>query len=471
MWRAVNVHEPIERGGASAPVPLGLSSPSDEIVSPAAGQRLLVLLKQPGAAEAAVEIARRFPDATTYATLPIAVLALDSERSAQLATIPGVHGTVALPASFDRAETLIVGFDALRQIHLAARAGDGQVGGMRAEDGGYPVLVRGQDGWRIEPDLDLGLDTAAALMPVINFSIGTTSIRQPALPHDPINVTTAAVADDQLIVAAAGNSWQREDRETLSAWAEMPWVLSVGATDDEAGTKLWERSSAGVAGDPTSGPDVVAWAVSRLDPSHRGTSFAAPRVTGLAMLATAAILQLRHHHLRLIGTGHVGVQLVGSGVIDDFSKGWWSRPRLDVPALPIVGVDTNALARVLDVATRADVALEVQGRPRLVREMVLASARPVAGAGPHLVGAGFVSDQLFLDWLAARDGSDLVRWFGDRPVDPPVLEELARHKLFHRHELALLGNCLYYTKPGWAYDFVSRRLGVSPTAVLEEELT
>src|SRR5207247_823644 len=100
------------------------------------------------------------------------------------------------------------------------------------------TIVNGSEAWAASP----------AIMPVVNLSLGPTSTAYPAHPADPINFASWVMSSRQLCIFAAGNHGAARETETMSAWAEMPWVLAVGATADAVGATLATYSSRGVPG-------------------------------------------------------------------------------------------------------------------------------------------------------------------------------------------------------------------------------
>lgn len=69
---------------------------------------------------------------------------------------------------------------------------------------------------------------------------------------------------------------------TLSPIAQLPWVISVGATNED-GSKLADYSSIGLPNDPLNRPTLVAkgFSVPLNGEVMTGTSFASARVSGL----------------------------------------------------------------------------------------------------------------------------------------------------------------------------------------------
>jgi hypothetical protein len=106
---------------------------------------------------------------------------------------------------------------------------------------GYPRLQDSTSG-QIGADDNLCLGAPPAWMPVINLSIRPAGVIYEV--NDPVKIALAAIAETHLIVVAAGNDGPEAD--TLNPWAASEAVLSVGATDDERGSRLAEYSSRGL---------------------------------------------------------------------------------------------------------------------------------------------------------------------------------------------------------------------------------
>lgn len=186
---------------------------------------------------------------------------------------------------------------------------------------------------------------------------------------------------------AAGNAGTNSiGRETMSAWAEAPWVVAVGATGDEAGNQLAAYSSVGVPGIPASGPDLVSFGQSELDFNVQGTSFAAPRVARSAAVLASAILTLRHFVQRLLEQTVEGIPAVGVAYIDaeiyPVDEPWMFR------ALPAAGVAEDSLKSALGLIQKAGRNVSVNVGPAVLRQLLAWSARPVLAEAPHEVGLG-----------------------------------------------------------------------------------
>ncbi len=361
----------------------------------------------------------------------------------RLAAIEGVHVVVAPMAIADEVQTIAAGID-----YLAARADTERVTRYRGPfvdpDGallGYPV-TRIVDGRRqVQFDASLATPLEPPLMPVISMSLGTTALDYPSVPDDLVNLITAGISDRILTVAAAGNCGEIAGRETVSAWAQPAWVLAVGASDDEAGTRLADYSSRGVPGDPTSGPDLVAYGRSAVPNYPEGTSFAAPRVTGLALICAAALLQLRHASRAHLGLDE-GIPVVGAGMIDTFGDEIWDPPKgaEELPALPLAGPDRESVTRAVEMAAAEGITVDVQVPPPLLRALLIGACRPMPGYEPHQVGSGFIDLSGVLRLLGSLSGAELVGWFGDRPMSPELPEPPCRSTTLRTRRSGMAGH-------------------------------
>lgn len=406
------------------------------------------------------DVRARVPNASPYHFLPLIALDVDDDTARAVAAIPGVIGVAAIPRDAIDARGVVDGIDILLGVADAQRTGGvgGDLYGGTAAGDPYPVVRPGTPPV-IDTDPDLSLATPPAAMVAVNLSLGPTSVDYPAMPADPVNLASLALAQNQLVVMAAGNSGTGVT-ETMSAWAEMPWVLAVGSTEDAEGRRLAATSSRGIAGRPDSGPDLVAHGVSAVAPHPTGTSFAAPQITRFALLIAAALFQARHAWPGAAPADE-GVRLVGAGIID---SGFEQLRREVIPtaALPVVGADSAGIQEIADIAGGAGLTLDVSGSPNRVRRLLLAAARPVPGCAPHEVGAGFVDEGGVIRQLAGLTGADAIALFCDRIPDPRVTTALERHRLFDPDELATLAAVVRVTSPLWAYDYQQQRLGRVP---------
>lgn len=404
--------------------------------------------------------------ARPYRVVPVVEIEATPELALQVGSLPGVERVLPALGVLDGSRRFANGIDVLLQVARAQHTeNDARLlfAGRTAGDAhGYPVYSRDSG-----LDVDTGLDLPAppALVPVINLSAGPASPAFPFLLNDLVNIATfAGSLADVLLVLAAGNCGTHGPG-SLSAWARAPWVLSVGATVDETGTELAPYSAIGDADDPASGPDLVADGRSYVPPHPVGTSFAAPKVTFFTRLVVAALCQLGTEVRVQSGAAPHGVPLVGCGIVDRFGSSIWNSYHDLIPlqALPIVGVDREAVAACLKIARHHGATLDVRGTPDLVRSLLVEAARPMPGYAPHQVGAGFIDERGVRERLGAFTGLQAMRLFGGGGAIP---DEAARRlddlHLFDPEGLKDLAAVVTSTGPVFAYDYEGQRIAARP---------
>ena len=225
---------------------------------------------------------------------PLTVTRLDEVTSARLASSGEV---IAVTRTSDDIVALAWGVDMLLRAQCATRVlqpnglANNLAGLQPDEVPAYPVLRK--EGTSYVGDwLDIVLPTPLAFLSAINISQGSGPWYR-FNEYDPVNVVTRAATRTVLVVMAVGNERRSDDyRETLSAWAEASWVISVGATLSPGGGPLSPTSAVGIPG--RSGPTLVAYGQSPRtdDPYWKGTSFAAGRVSDLIYILAGYTLTL-----------------------------------------------------------------------------------------------------------------------------------------------------------------------------------
>lgn len=366
----------------------------------------------------------------TFVQLPfvaIAGAAADEVRAA----LAGLRGVAAVTRTRPYALLIVLGFEtALRTraaVEGAAELGapdlllqlDGRPPSARAAAG--PVVVR------------------SGRFHAINLSLGTDEIA-PYDPHDPVNLATKVVARSVAVVAAAGNEgYVSSGVETLNAWAQAPWVISVAATTASDGGTRARYSSVGDKRRRSTHPTVAAYGASALDETMRGTSFAAPRVARQLAFLGSFIETLRST-ASVFGGGVAEAPPVPWTYLVDCRVTRRFEPERPLRALPRGAVDPDALQRASQLLEAAEVGLDLEPTPRRLRSMLIRSARPVPGCSRRLVGAGFVSDETSTAYLERFSGLELARVFvGERVGLPPaLLAELASLPLTIADEVAPL---------------------------------
>lgn len=399
--------------------------------------------------------------------LPVLELETDSQRAAALMQAPGIMAVLTALGGLPSSRTLAHGFDLLCGISRMQHEQVSELrygGRSKGEAAGYPSVVHTDSGMVFNDDGD-DWPAPPALVPVINFSVGPVSVKHPYLANDLVNIATMLSAHHVLVVLAAGNCGELGE-STMSAWARAPWVLAVGATSDEEGTILAPYSSRGTADDPDSGPDVVAYGGSFLPPFPQGTSFAAPRVSHLARLVTAAMAQLGREVRMADSAEPHGVPLVGMGLIDDWREDFGSFPTelIPLPALPIIGVEVESVKAAVAVAREAGIHVDVLVNPSLLRTFLMNCATEIPGYRPHEVGRGFIDVDRVLDGLASLTFRDIITMFATKHGEDLAPEHFAAYRVFVRDELVTLDRVLRITGPHVQYDFKSQQLDWLPNS-------
>lgn len=404
--------------------------------------------------------------------LRIAVLQ-DSEQLAALGDRVRIGRSAALHPSFSWTYPLVRALDAIAFVFILNERNPAlplEFRGRAADESrqypfwdGSSEFLEGRDrpGWATEP----------MLLAALNMSLGPRSVIHPVDAGDPVQEATRFLSRWTVITAAAGNAGAIKGVETMSAWAQPEWVVAVGATEDEAGKKLWPRSSRGLSDVAESGPDVLAYGRSSVASRPYGTSFAAPRVAYGALFATAILLYLRNLAQRAAGGPVQGIRLAAWCICDRFKEGDPSvrPPRQPVNVLPELGSlesspASEAFTRM--VAAGWDGDLNLTEGPRLVKELLLTSATEVRGLANHEQGAGFFSPEGLREliatltaeqWLFLLGLTEHAGELGDlrtRPLlEPEDLDEIA----------TLVASCEQTLSVDWPTGKYTVRPDVTPT--------
>lgn len=239
---------------------------------------------------------------------------------------------------------------------------------------------------------------------VLNLSLGPASGTFDR--KDPLQIATRFVhAHGIVVVVAAGNEGPAQG--TLQPLAQAPWTIAVGACD-WGGERLLDSSSRGRQGgrEPTvvavGLPEIVVVGQPDFEP---GTSFAAPKISRLALWSKKC-LELILHNVRDVRNGSWStesspVRLPVLGLADTGVD----RRALDplppkVQALLNAGQDSVRLAREarerdwisrwLEDMQRYELPVTLEISPDLVKRALQMMAKPMPGYRPHEVGAGYV---------------------------------------------------------------------------------
>lgn len=267
----------------------------------------------------------------------------------------------------------------------------------------------------------------------------------PTLPTDVINHATRTVSEMTVPVAAAGNHHQRGvPFETVSPWAEPGWVLSVGATTDEAGEIEWPHSARGSAVNPQVGPDVLTWGQDALSEDGFGTSFAAARMSHMAALCRAWLFEVAANVDRLANRPF-GVPQVGVAIVD---RGLASMPPAagELAALPMLESAPGALDDPLDAVAawlRGWEAVAATRRLLLTAATATTPATAVPLSAPSLTPERL---KQFLDGLSLGRLLEIVA-----PAGQPTAPSSAT-PLFPGGTADELWILIWYSQPAWGWE-------------------
>jgi hypothetical protein len=272
---------------------------------------------------------------------------------------------------------------------------------------------------------------------ILNLSLGPPA-DLPSTGDDPDPLYAATDVARQLgvpVVVAAGNGGPKPG--SLQFLAKAPWVIAVGATDDEG--RLLDSSARGTVGGRT--PDLVSSGVLRApDPRFPtpSTSFAAPKVAAVAGWIKV-LLMLIGHDVQALIAGHappsqVPVPVIGfcdTGITADaLDRQWENATIAEVPRTARQGIWYRT---VLEALEQAGIPVSVRNDAATVGLALGLIASPVAGRQPFEVGRGLVSQRQLLHLIQGFVPSRFTQLFGDAralaadPVrDLEVLAELDR---------------------------------------------
>ncbi|HZT57458.1 MAG TPA: S8 family serine peptidase [Pyrinomonadaceae bacterium] len=190
---------------------------------------------------------------------------------------------------------IIAGSGASSTGRYAGYAPRAQIVGLSAGDYSLLNVVAGFDYLLSHPEIGVR---------VVNCSFSANTVFD---PNDPVNVATRMLVENGVnVVFSAGNSGPGLD--TLNPYAEAPWVISVGALDQQG--RLAAFSSRGEFGSRTFRPTLVAPGVNVVSLRASGTN-----ITGTTSLPNDA-QQLSPTDLRYYttasGTSFSAPQVVGT---------------------------------------------------------------------------------------------------------------------------------------------------------------
>lgn len=364
---------------------------------------LSVLIDRRRGADALDALAAAVPGGQRFENIPIAVVDEASADEATLRSLPGILGVEPLTA--DR-RAILYGFDRAGYI-IRGQRHQWTVGGVEP---GHPYpSVDGQP---------IGTAAPPAVCAAINLSLGDRhDALVPTSPDDSVIHALDHLSNSTVCVVAAGNGHDTAHRfETLSPWAESDAVLSVGATEDEAGTAVAPYSARGGELRPDLGPDILAWGRSALDPPEFGTSFAAARASAFVAIVRSWLGVVRAN-VDLAHGAATGVPLSGVFMIDIEFLGSPRpyRPPAPFAAIPIFSTHPGQAEQLAGIADRL-------ATPAASRAVLLAAAQSDSPTSP----SPSISTSRLHGWLDRAPAADVIAAIeGTEPPeagDPPLFE-------------------------------------------------
>lgn len=254
---------------------------------------------------------------------------------------------------------------------------------------------------------------------VLNLSLGPAGTAFD--PNEPLQIATNFASQlGTAVVVAAGNRGPALD--TLQPLARAPWVIAVGATD--ANGSLVNISSRGVADGAK--PTVVA------DGSIPGTderfpdattSFAAPKVSAMVVwlqkFLQLVIGDLADQHqgiwsfksrpieVHRIGFVDTGVDVEKLPPINETQR-WFASTGKDHLEISRSDAEAGWYREFMRCFDALNVVIEVDSGPATIKRCLQLAAKPMPGFAEHDVGAGFLSGELVIDFMAGFTPSRFV---------------------------------------------------------------
>ena len=404
--------------------------------------RAVILVEADRFSEVALAVASEVKSAGAMWASPMFVAAVDDPG---LEKVRRLEGVVAVTIVGDEQIGVIDGIDWVMSVCIGQR-NEWRVGGIGA-GATYPAVYG-------EP---VGVSAPPAIPAAVNLSLTPPNDDlAPTLPGDVVTHATRALSALSVPVLAAGNHHQLGvPYETMSPWAEPPWVLAVGATEDEAGLVEWPQSARGSSANPNIGPDILVWGQDRRSASSTlGTSFAAARASLMIVLCRAWLSQVVANVDRL-GNRDFGVPLFGCAVIDrNFSH---EEPLLDLAALPVLATAPEGLVAASNTVARLTLKVESLAA-QAARVLLEEAARATSQNSDAHLSAPSISLQRLMDFLDGITGPMLLRYLGASDIDPGAAAKEV--PLFNAGSAEALWKLVESSMPIWQWDVDKQTAGL-----------
>lgn len=261
---------------------------------------------------------------------------------------------------------------------------------------------------------------------VMNMSIGPFRPHdaKPFAANDPVNLATQHASEQGIVVVvAAGN--KGPENSTLNPWAAAPWVIGVGAAEDQK--TLADFSSRGDPSDLVHIPTVVTVGVGLKfegKPIPPGTSFSAPQISFLAIVCIEFIETLQsfmgQNPPSVVVGSEYGIAMLDTGIDPSLTR------KLRVPGgrcRVLSGPLRAKLGTLQEFLRSRNILYDVSATPKTIKKMFQAMATPM-GRKPHEAGAGFVDEKSVARYLCAFGAKSFVKLFALRNLTGREEEEL-----------------------------------------------
>jgi|GEM_PF-1763602 hypothetical protein len=285
----------------------------------------------------------------------------------------------------------------------------------------------------------LGVDELLGIgVDVINSSLGAISTDFD--PLDPRQIATRIIVEHNIsFITSAGNNGPRLN--SMQALAQAPWVIAVGATDNNC--RLLSRSSRGIpeGAQPTVVSSGEADHMEGFKDQQPGTSFAAPKVARVCIFVKK-MLQLIFHDLLDIQRGEWSpirkpIRMPALGFLDTGLDPKYIPPMPNTAKIFYGVGNTVSIGRgnqeklwyttLISMLKQQNIVCHVASTPDVIKRALLLMAKQLPDYKPYEVGAGFVSDVVADSFFARFTPSQFVRLFhenGDNLKDEAWLKSL-----------------------------------------------
>lgn len=285
----------------------------------------------------------------------------------------------------------------------------------------YAYLLRGLEQAILIPEK---VPESKDLWQVVPITLGPV----PLYPYDsnePMNVATRQAAEHGVtVIVAAGNEARLVQENSLNPWSVAPWVIGVGATNDE-GTQLLEVSSRGEAGQPYDAPTVVALGetTSAFGGLNHGHQVALQEIEQAppGSVTTAVVGSSVYNYVK-DREGRIGVCNIKDGVASPVVPLETVKEMLEQEhAARVQKLRGTSFAAEYVAAICNRIVKHIQPRlpnlpcherPKLVKTVLEDMAQPFGNLPPWEIGKGFVSHEIAEQYLRSLSAEQLDKLVG-----------------------------------------------------------